>query len=260
MTAFVVVVCAVLGLAIGSFLNVVIYRVPAGKSVVSPPSSCPGCGSLIAPRDNIPVVSWLLLRGRCRNCGQPISARYPAIEALTAVLFALIGARFGASWSLPGELIFAAALVALAAIDLERFLLPRAIVYPAGGLTLVALVIAAAAHGQWHRFGVAAACAAASFAVFFAINFIRPAWMGFGDVRLSALIGLALGWLGAWVVVVGFMAANLLGAVTGVFLIARGRAGRRTALPYGVFLAAGSVFAVLAGEPIVHWYSNHLVR
>lgn len=260
MTAFVAVVSAVLGLAIGSFLNVVVYRVPAGKSVVSPPSSCPGCGSLIAPRDNIPVVSWLVLKGRCRNCGQPISARYPAIEALTGVVFGLVGARFGASWSLPAELIFVAALIALAAIDLERFLLPRAIVYPAGALTLAALIVAAGAQGEWHKLGVAAACAAAAFALFFAINFVRPAWMGFGDVRLSALIGLALGWLGAGVVVVGFIASNLLGALTGIFLIARGRAGRRTALPYGVFLAAGSVLAVLVGAPIVHWYSRHLVR
>ena len=260
MTAFVVVVCAILGLAIGSFLNVVVYRVPAGKSVVRPPSSCPGCGSMIAPRDNIPVLSWILLRGRCRHCGQPISPRYPAIEALTGLLFGLVAARFGASWSLPAELIFVGALIALAAIDLERYLLPRAIVYPAGALTLIALIVAAAARGEWHRLGVATACAAAAFAVFFAINFVRPAWMGFGDVRLSALIGLALGWLGAWVVVVGFMAANLLGAVTGVVLIAQGRAGRRTALPYGVFLAAGSVFAVLVGPSLVHWYSNHLVR
>lgn len=260
MYAFVVFVSSVLGLVIGSFLNVVIYRVPAGKSIVSPPSACPACDAQIRPWDNIPIVSWLTLRGRCRNCGTPISARYPAIEALTGLVFGLVAARFGASWSLPAELAFSAALIALAAIDIERYLLPRAIVYPAGGLVAAGLVIAAAARGQWHRFGIAVACAAAAFAVFFAINFIRPAWMGFGDVRLSALIGLALGWLGAWTVVVGFMAANLLGAAVGIGLMVAGRAGRRTALPYGVFLAAGSIFAVLAAAPIIHWYSGHLVR
>ena len=260
MFTLIVVAAVLFGLAIGSFLNVVIYRVPAGKSVVSPPSACPACNTEIRPRDNIPVVSWLLLRGRCRSCGTSISARYPAIEALTAVLFGLMAVRFGASWSLPAELIFTAALIALAAIDLERFLLPRAVVYPASALVVIALIVAAAARGQWHRLGIAAACAAAAFAVFFAINFIRPAWMGFGDVRLSALIGLALGWLGAWTVVVGFLAANLLGALVGVALIALGRAGRRTALPYGVFLAAGSIFAVLLAAPVIHWYSSHLVR
>lgn len=260
MYTIVIIAASVLGLAVGSFLNVVVYRVPAGKSVVRPPSACPSCGTEIRPRDNIPVLSWLLLRGHCRDCGATISARYPAIEALTALVFGLVAARFGASWSLPAELAFVGALVALAAIDLERYLLPRAVVYPASILVGGGLVIAAIAKGQWHRLGVAVACAAVTFAVFFAINFVRPAWMGFGDVRLSALIGLALGWLGAWTVVVGFMAANLLGAMTGVVLIARGRAGRRTALPYGVFLAAGSVFAVLAAAPIIHWYSSHLGR
>lgn len=260
MYAFVVFISSVFGLVVGSFLNVVVYRVPAGKSVVSPPSACPVCDTQIRPWDNIPVVSWLVLRGRCRSCGTSISARYPAIEALTGLVFGLVATRFGVSWSLPAELTFTAALIALAAIDIERYLLPRAIVYPAGGLVAAGLVAAAAARGQWHRFGIAVACAAVTFAVFFAINFIRPAWMGFGDVRLSALIGLALGWLGAWTVVVGFMAANLLGAAVGIGLIVAGRAGRRTALPYGVFLAAGSIFALLAAAPIIDWYSKHFVR
>jgi leader peptidase (prepilin peptidase)/N-methyltransferase len=256
----VVVACAAMGLAIGSFLNVVIYRVPIEKSVVSPPSACPNCDTPVAPRDNIPVLSWLILRGRCRGCGAPISVRYPVIEGLTGLLFGLVGARFGASWSLPAELAFTAALVALAAVDLEHYLLPKKILYPASAIVLVALLLAAGVRSQWGRFGVASACAAASFAVFFAINFVRPAWMGFGDVRLSALIGLALGWLGAWTVVVGFMAANLVGAGLGLALMATGKASRRTALPYGVFLAVGSIFAVLAGSQVVHWYSGHLVR
>lgn len=260
MFTVVVVAAGVLGLAIGSFLNVVVYRVPAGKSIVSPPSACPSCGTDISPRDNIPVLSWLMLGGRCRHCGNPISARYPLVELLTAVVFALIGARFGASWSLPAELAFAAGLLALAAVDLERYLLPRAILYPTAAIVAGLLVVAAGADDQWRRLGIAFLCALGAFVVFFAINFVRPGWMGFGDVRLAALMGLALGWLGAWVVVVGFMGANLLGAVVGIGLMVGGRASRKTALPYGVFLAAGSIFALLVGAQIVHWYSAHVVR
>lgn len=255
-----VVASCLVGLAIGSFLNVVIYRVPIGKSVVSPPSACPSCGKEIAPWDNIPVLSWLILRGRCRVCKTPISARYPLIEAGTGLLFLLTAVRFGTSWSLPAELAFTAGLVALAAVDFERLLLPRAILYPTAGIVGGLFLLAAAVKDQWHRLGIAVLCAAIAFAVFFAINFIRPAWMGFGDVRLAGLIGLALGWLGPWTVVVGFMVSNLLGALVGIGLIAAGRAGRRTALPYGVFLAAGSVIAVLVASPVIHWYSSHLTR
>ncbi|MGH9057041.1 MAG: prepilin peptidase, partial [Acidimicrobiales bacterium] len=255
----VVVASAMFGLAIGSFLNVVIHRVPLGQSIVTPASACPGCGTPILARDNIPVASWLILRGHCRGCQAPISARYPAVEALTAALFALTAVRFGPSWSLPAELAFVAGLVALAAVDLERFLLPRAIVYPVSGLVAAGLIAAAAIEGQWGRLGIAVACGAGAFAFFFAINWIRPAWLGFGDVRLAGLLGLALGWMGPWYVVVGLMAANLAGAVLGIGLMAAGKATRTSALPYGVFLAAGSVFALLVGGSIIGWYGHHLV-
>ena len=260
MYAIAVIASGLIGLAIGSFLNVVIYRVPAGKSVVSPPSACPSCGTEVAPRDNIPVLSWLILKGRCRTCSASISVRYPVIEGLTAVCFTLVAARLGASWSLPAELAFTAGLLALAAVDLERFLLPRAILYPTALLVTAGLFTAAGASHRWERLGTAAACGAAAFAVFFAINFVRPAWMGFGDVRLAGLIGLALGWLGPWYVVVAFFAANLSGAAVGIALMLGGRANRRTALPYGVFLAAGSVLAILVAGPIIHWYRDHLVH
>lgn len=259
MFAFIVIVATVSGLVIGSFLNVVVYRVPAGKSIVSPGSACPQCNTPVSPRDNVPVISWLILRGRCRSCGAPISARYPLIEALTGLTFCVVALRIGADWSLLGELLFVAGLIALSAVDIERFLLPRKILYPSAALVASALLVAAAVDHRWHRLAVAAACAAGSFAVFFAINFIRPAWMGFGDVRLAGLIGLALGWLGAWYVVVGFMAANLLGAILGIGLMVAGHATRRTALPYGVFLAAGSILAILVGGPVIHWYHSHFV-
>lgn len=260
MLIFVIVVSAAVGLAIGSFLNVVIHRVPAGLSIVAPGSACPGCGSPVKPRDNIPVLSWLLLHGRCRSCNAPISARYPLIETLTAVLFLLVAARLGTTWSLPAELTFTAGLIALAAVDVERFLLPRAIVYPVSIVVAACLLLAAGAEGRWSNLGVALLCAAVAFGLFFAINFVKPAWMGFGDVRLAGLIGLALGWLGPWYVVIGFMAANVAGALLGVGLMLSGRATRKTALPYGVFLAGGSMIAILVGGPIIHWYSHLVVR
>ena len=260
MLGLVITVSFVGGLVIGSFLNVVIYRVPAGLSVVSPPSSCPSCGSPVRSFDNIPVISWLLLRGRCRACRVAISMRYPAIELLTGVVFALIAARLGATWTLPVELGFAAGLISLAAIDLERFLLPRKIVYVTSTIVGVAILVAAGLQSRWGHVVTALICAAVAFGVFFSINAFRSAWLGFGDVRLAGLIGRALGWLGAWYVLVGFMAANLAGALVGVGLMVFGRASRRTALPYGVFLAAGSILAVLLGSPIIHWYHSHFVH
>jgi len=256
----VVVASALGGLAIGSFLNVVIYRVPLGKSIVTPASACPGCGTPVAPRDNLPVVSWILLRGRCRNCRAPISIRYPLVEALTAALFVLTAVRLGASWSLPAELAFVGGAVALAAVDLERYLLPRAILYPTLALVGVGLVVAAAVTSHWERLAVAAACSAGAFLLFFLIHFARPAWLGFGDVRLAALLGLALGWMGPWYLVIGLMAANVAGAGLGITLMLAGKATRTTALPYGVFLGAGCLFALLAGAPIITWYSHHFVR
>jgi leader peptidase (prepilin peptidase)/N-methyltransferase len=245
---------------IGSFLNVVIYRVPAGLSVVSPGSACPGCGVAVAPRDNIPVFSWLLLRGKCRACHRAISSRYPLVESLTGVVFLLTALRFGASWSLPAELAFVAGALALAAVDLERYLLPKAIVYPTLILVGVGLIVATVATHRWGRLGVAAACGVGAFAVFFLIQFVRPGWMGFGDVRLAGLLGLGLGWLGPWYLFVGFLVANILGSGVGVGLMLSQRATRKTALPYGVFLTAGSIVALLAGAPIIHWYSHLMSR
>jgi leader peptidase (prepilin peptidase) / N-methyltransferase len=256
----VVAASAVGGLAVGSFLNVVIYRVPIGKSIATPASACPSCGTPLASRDNVPVLSWLVLRGRCRRCQVPISVRYPVVETLCAAVFALTAVRLGASWSLPAELFFVAGLIALAAVDLERYLLPRAILYPTLALVGAGLLVAAGATGQWTRLGIAAASGAGAFLIFFLIHFTRPAWLGFGDVRLAALLGLALGWMGPWYVVLGFMAANLVGAVLGISLMVMGKATRSTALPYGVFLGVGCVLALWVAAPVISWYSHHLVR
>ncbi len=246
---------ALLGVAVGSFLNVVIYRVPRRLSIVRPRSACPGCAQPIANRDNIPVVSWLLLRGRCRHCHCRISVRYPLVELATGVLFALTAWRVGVHLDLVAFLILDASLIALAFIDLEKMLLPRSIVYP----TLVAvgavLLIAAARDHQWHRLGVAALCSMAWFAVFFVTNLVSPRALGFGDVRLSALLGLALGWLGVGDLLLGFFSANLVGAVVGVTLIATKKMRRDQPIPYGVFLALGAIFAVLLGPLLLsHWH------
>jgi leader peptidase (prepilin peptidase)/N-methyltransferase len=247
---FLVVTTAVMGLAIGSFLNVVAYRVPAGLSVSHPRSACPGCSEPIGSRDNIPLVSWVVLRGRCRHCATSISARYPAVEGLTAGLFILAAVRLGWSPSLPAVLVFFGGLVVLAATDLEHYLLPRKIVYPTGILTGAALAGAALGTGQWHRLVVAVICGVAAFAVFFAINFANPRWLGFGDVRLMAVIGLVLGWFGPVTLLVGLLMANAAGLIVIVGLMAAGRAQRDTPVPYGVFLAVGAILAVLFGSPL----------
>jgi leader peptidase (prepilin peptidase) / N-methyltransferase len=254
MTALLIVGAALYGAAIGSFLNVVIYRVPLKMSIVKPPSACPKCENRIEWYDNIPIVSWILLRGRCRHCGQPISVRYPLVEALTAMLFVLVALRFGWSWTLPAMIIFVAGLVALAFTDLDHLLLPRAIVYPVAGLVLAALLIATVVQGSWHRLLVALLCAAVEFALLFTINFISPKSMGFGDVRFGPLIALALGWLGWIYAFFGFLAANLIGAVVGLILIAAGRTGRKTPIPFGVFLAIGAVVAIAFGG-LIHYHA-----
>lgn len=250
-----IVYCSVMGLVVGSFLNVVIYRVPRHLSIVRPRSACPTCQHAIAERDNIPVISWLVLRGRCRNCRSPISARYPLVELATGVLFALSAWRVGVHLDLVAYLILVAALVALALIDLEHLLLPRSIVYPTLFAVAGWLLISAAHYGQWHRLEVALLSAVVWFVIFFAMNFFSPRSLGFGDVRLSLVLGLALGWLGLGVLLLGFFASNLIGAVVGLSLIAAKKRTRDQPIPYGVFLAAGTILAVLVGPALMaHWH------
>jgi leader peptidase (prepilin peptidase) / N-methyltransferase len=244
-----------LGLFVGSFANVVIYRVPAGRSIVKPPSACPACGAQVRPWDNIPVVSWALLRGKCRDCKALISARYPMVEALVGLVFAGVGLRFGVSWTGVGEAVLAGGLIALGLIDLDHMILPKKVVYTT--LTAVAAVfVAGAASGdRWHALLIATVSGLVPWAVFFAINFVSPKALGFGDVRLALLIGFGLGWLGAGYAFLGFIVASFLGSVVGVVLMAAGRAGRKTLVPFGTFLASGALLAALAGSPVVSWYS-----
>lgn len=244
-------VCALYGLLIGSFLNMVTYRVPRHESVVRPRSKCPSCDATILGRDNFPVLSWLLLKGRCRNCRSPISVRYVLVEMAGGLLFAGAAARLGFNWDLPAMLVLLASLLALACIDLEHMLLPKRIVYPSLLMVLGLLTFAAAMSGEWHRLLVAVICAAVWFAVFFIMNFASPRALGFGDVRLAPLLGLGLGWFGWPYVVLGFFSASFIGAVIGMVLIATKRISRHQQIPFGVFLAAGAALAIFAGSELL---------
>lgn len=243
-----------LGLIVGSFLNVVIYRIPAGISIVKPASRCPSCESPISARDNIPVFGWLLLGGRCRNCGAGISKRYPFVEALTAVLFALTAWRHADDAGLPAMLLFVAGLVALSAIDLDTLTLPRKIIWTTYGLCAIALLVGGVLTDDVRGIVEAAGASAAAFALLFVIHVISPRGMGFGDVRLAALIGLVLGWLEFGVVFVGLFFGFLLASVVGITLMALKRRGRKDRIPFGPFLAAGAVLALWVGVAVIDVY------
>jgi leader peptidase (prepilin peptidase)/N-methyltransferase len=242
---------ALLGLCVGSFLNVVIWRVPRHLSVVRPRSSCPGCDTVLAGRELVPVVSWLALRGRCRWCGRPIAWRYPAVELGTALLFTLLAIRFPSPVTLVAYAVLAAALVALSAIDLELMVLPRRLIGVTGAAGVVLLTAAALVAGEPDRLLGALVGVGAGLAIVGGIHFVAPRSMGFGDVRLAALIGGYLGWLGLPHVLVGLFLAFLAGTVVGTGLVASGRLRRGSAVPFGPFLACGALGAVLVGEPLV---------
>lgn len=246
--------CALLGMLIGSFLNVVVHRVPRGESVVSPPSACPACRSLIRPRDKVPVAGWLLLKGRCRDCNEPISARYPAVEAATAVLFAVMALRFGPDPVLPAYLYLAAVGLALALIDLDVRKLPDALTLPSYVVVATLLALGAALGSDSGHLVRALLGGVAMYAFYFALRFAYPAGMGFGDVKLAGVLGMATGWLGWGAWAVGLFAGFVFGGVFGVALIALGRAGRKSKVPYGPFMLLGTLLAVLAGQQLAGAY------
>jgi leader peptidase (prepilin peptidase)/N-methyltransferase len=253
---FGVVVASALGLCIGSFLNVAIGRIPNHESVVSPRSRCPQCGTPIASRDNIPLISWILLKGHCRACGLAISVQYPLVELATAVLFGATAWHFGLSWNLAMFLVLFAGLIPLMAIDFNKHLIPVRILYPTLVADAAILLGDSIDHRSWRALGIALLASAIWFGAFFIINSIRPEALGFGDVRLVALIGLCLGWLGVPIVFVGFFASNILGIAVGVTLIATKHATRKSQIPLGVFLGIGTIFAVFAGPSIASQFSG----
>ena len=239
------VVVGLFGLVIGSFLNVVIHRVPLRQSIVWPSSRCPECGERVKSFDNLPVLSYLLLRGRCRNCKARISPRYPAVEALTGLLFALSAYEFGLSLKLLPALVLVSVLIALAGTDLEHRLLPNAIVFPAALLGLVLSVVVDPA--SWWVYLVSALGVAAGL---FALALAYPGGMGMGYVKMGGMLG---AFLGPYAVLTVFFGA-LLGAVVGGVLIATGTIQRRSALPFGVFLAVAGVLTLFFGQEVWDFY------
>jgi leader peptidase (prepilin peptidase)/N-methyltransferase len=243
----------VLGAVVGSFLNVVSFRLPRHESVVRPRSRCPSCGVPIRPYDNIPVLSWLVLRGRCRSCRAPISPRYPLVEALTAGLCVAVVLTRSSAAGIALGIALVLVVVPAAVADLTSFIIPNAIV-AAGAVLAIALGTALDPGGEPDRLIAGAAAGGGLLAIVLAY----PRGMGMGDVKLAAVIGLFLGLSVVPALVVAIVSGSLIGALV---IARRGvRAGRRTALPFGVFLALGALVALFAGHPLIHWYADRFIH
>jgi leader peptidase (prepilin peptidase) / N-methyltransferase len=240
------------GAVLGSFLNVVIHRLPRGESLVHPRSRCPSCQTQIAGYDNVPIVSWLVLRGRCRHCGARISARYPAVELITALVFAAVVLVRGFDDDLIIELPFVAALIALAGIDLDHKLLPNKIVYPLAAWGVVAVLIADRDDLVEHL-----VAGAGAFLFLFLAVLAYPRGMGMGDVKLAGAMGIYLGAS----VIPALLIAFLSGSVVGIAIIAReGAEARKKAVPFGIFLALGGIVGVLAGPELIDIYETNFLE
>jgi leader peptidase (prepilin peptidase)/N-methyltransferase len=253
---FFVVVVGVCGLLIGSFLNACAYRIPRHISIAKGRSFCPHCHAQIRAYDNIPVLSWLLLRGRCRDCGQPISPRYPLVEALTAGLFALAAGVDGISWLLVPHLLFVAALILVAEIDIEVRLIPDVVILPVAAIGLVLMIVLEPA--DWLQWIVAGAGAALFlFTVALVYEKLRGVTgMGMGDVKMGLCMGFFLGAAVVPALFIGFV----LGALIGVLLMIRVGGDGKMAIPFGPFLAAGAIVALFLGQPAIDLYLRSFVR
>jgi len=248
---FEIAVLVVLGLLVGSFLNVVIHRLPLGESLVTPRSRCVACGVPIAAYDNVPVISWLLLRGRCRHCGTAFSARYPAIEALTGTLFGAVAAIRGVDGELALELPFVALMIAVAAIDLEHRIVPNKLLAPAAVWALVGWALVDPGF-----LPEALAAGAGAFTFLLVAALAHPAGMGMGDVKLAGGMGLYLGLS----VIPALMVAFLAGSAVGVAMIAReGSGARKKGVPFAPFLALGGVVGVLVGGDLISLYADRFL-
>ncbi|WP_194408813.1 prepilin peptidase [Microbacterium cremeum] len=284
LAVFLVVVAGVLGLLIGSFLNVVAYRVPAGISLMRE-SRCPHCDARIKPWQNVPVVSWIALGGKCANCKAPISPRYPIVEAVTGVAFAVVtwwgiavypvvggvsspslalgrstteGLAGADAWALGlvivAFLYLAAVSIVLTLIDIDTHRLPNSIVLPGYVVAGILFTIAAWLTGDWVALLRAGIGMAVLYAFYALLRLIRPGGMGGGDVKLAGVIGIYLGWIGWGALAVGAFAAFLWGGIFGIALIALRRAGRRTRIPFGPWMILGAWTGVFAGESVGRWY------
>lgn len=280
---------AALGAIIGSFLNVVIHRLPREQSIVFPNSRCPACSAAILPYDNIPIISWIVLRGRCRSCRAGISFRYPVVEALTALLYVAVFlhdlyTRGGLSFALPFDLVFATALVALVFIDAEHMILPNTITYPGIVFALVARLALPFLVGPTAFDDLPGLMGSSTFATWplWALSLLGAClgalagggslwlvgwlWerlrgveaMGLGDVKMMFMVGAFLGWR---LTVLTIFLAVITGSLTGVFLmLRRGERNMQMMLPFGIFLGIGAIIALLAGTRIINWYAGQFVH
>jgi leader peptidase (prepilin peptidase)/N-methyltransferase len=242
---------AILGLIVGSYLNVVVYRLPRGISTVLPRSRCPACGAAIRARDNLPLLSFLLLGGRCRDCGAAIPWRYPLLEAVTSALFVGCVARFGPTRHAVAAALFGCLLVALGAIDAEHLLLPDRITVPgiAAGVALQPWIAWVGWRGALAGAALGGGVLLALYGLWYLLR--GEEGLGLGDVKMLAMIGAFLGWRG---VVVTLFVGSLAGAVAGLALIKSGRGDRKSKLPLGTFLALGAAVALFAGDALVDAY------
>lgn len=272
---FLLAFAGVLGLIIGSFLNVVVYRVPAGIPLTRS-SQCPHCDAPVRPWQNVPVISWLVLRGKCAHCTEPISARYPLVELATGVAFVGVTWWVASAFRLAAiagrpegtvavvlvavaYLYLAAISIALTLIDLDTRRLPNAIVLPSY-IVLAVLFTASCLFGMpWGALLRAAIGGAALFAFFWLLRAIRPGGMGGGDVKLAGVIGAALGFIGWGALIVGAFAAFFIGGFVGIGLMIVRRATRKTAIPFGPFMVVGAWIGIFAGESIARSYTGLLV-
>ncbi|OPZ74856.1 MAG: Type 4 prepilin-like proteins leader peptide-processing enzyme [Firmicutes bacterium ADurb.Bin456] len=240
----------ILGLVIGSFLNVCVYRLPRGESVVFTPSHCPACGLRLGAGDLVPLLSYLVLKGRCRSCGARISSRYPLVELTTGLLFAAVFMRTGLTVLLLKQLFLVAVLIAVTFIDLEHMIIPdRIIVFSlAGGIFLNILA------GDLSLLSAGLGLIAAA-ALLLAPALIYRGGMGGGDIKLAAVIGFFLGWPNGLLAV---LLGCLLGALAGITLVLTGRRGRKDAIPFGPFLAGGALLAMFYGNQCLSWYLGFL--
>ncbi len=243
--------CALLGVAVGLMLNVVIDRVPARQALFPLRFRCPRCPEDGTDSPGLPVLSWLRPRARCPVCGHPLPLRYLLVPLANAALFGAAAVRIGADWALPGYLVFFATLLAISVIDFQLQIIPNRIVYPAIFASIPLLALAALAEHDFSRLGRALIGASLAWLGLLIIHLISPSGMGFGDVRLSFLLGLFLGWLSYSHVLSGLFLGFVLGALVGVVLVGLRIRSRTDHVPFGPFLAAGAALAVLVGNPLI---------
>jgi len=243
-----------LGLLVGSFLNVVAHRVPHGRSILAPGSACPACGAGVRAIDNIPVISWLRLGGRCRSCRSPISVRYPLVEASTAALFAVTAAVIGWSWVLPAFLWFVGVSWVLVFTDLDHKRIPNAILYPGTAVGIGLLAAGSAVENNWGELRRGLVSGLVVFGMFFLLALVARGGFGFGDVKLGFLLGLFAGYRSADAVVAGLFMAFLLGGLVSLGLLITRKKGRRDAIPFGPFLVIGTYLGICFGESLMRSY------